>query len=90
MNAELQNTFNQLRNLVSQYPYISVGIALVYLLFLIKRTKGTIALTLLAIIGLVVGIWFKQMFTNKDKNSNWIRYNNKRLETYEKSKDIKE
>ena len=56
MNAELQNTFNQLRNLVSQYPYISVGIALVYLLFLIKRTKGTIALTLLAIIGLVVGI----------------------------------
>lgn len=85
MNEQLQNLIKQTQALATQYPYVAGGIALFYLIFLIRKPKGTISFTLLGLIALVVGLWFKTMFVKKDDNKNWNRYENQRLEQIDKS-----
>jgi len=85
MTENIQNLINDLIAQANQYPYIAAGIGLLYLILLYKKPKSIISITLLAVTGLVVGLWFKSMFESRNDTDKWKKYEKPRIEQIDKS-----
>ena len=85
MTESINELIAKISAFANKEPYIAGGIAIVYLFFMFRKPKKTIGLTGLAVLLVVVALWFATMFEGRNKNTRMKKYEKNRIEQIDKS-----
>jgi hypothetical protein len=68
-----------LQKLALANPEVAIGVGVVFLILLIKKTKFVLSLGFLAALGLAVWFWFTSSFEKRNENQKFKRYKEERI-----------